>query len=106
MKGWRIGGPLIKRDKKREALARKMGPANICERGMTLPSGGAAKCGSSPRKGAGHGRGEDASRPRSLTPVGFRIMLPEVERNAGDPMLFHQAACTTKLTGKDGASLV
>jgi len=52
VKEWLNGDPMIERDKKREALARKLGPANICERGMTLPSRRAAVCGSAPRKEA------------------------------------------------------
>jgi len=50
VKEWLDGDPVIERDRKRESLARKLGPANICERGMTLPSRGAAACGSAPRK--------------------------------------------------------
>lgn len=38
LRGWLNDDPLIARDKKREALARELGPVNICERGMTLPS--------------------------------------------------------------------
>lgn len=38
LRGWLNDDPLIERDKKREALARELGPVNICGRGMTLPS--------------------------------------------------------------------
>lgn len=68
VKGWRNGDPFVERDKKREAMARKPGPANICERGMTLPSRGAAKCGSSPRNrsvGRSLRRGRSGTRPPS-----------------------------------------
>jgi len=52
VKEWLNGAPVITQDRKREALARKLGPAKICERGMKLPSRGAAACGSAPRKEA------------------------------------------------------
>lgn len=51
MRGWLNDDPVMERDRKREALARELGPAGICERGMTLPSRRAA-CGSAPRKEA------------------------------------------------------
>jgi DNA-binding transcriptional ArsR family regulator len=44
LKGWLNGDPVIERDKKREALARELGPATICERGMKLPARRAASC--------------------------------------------------------------
>ena len=44
LKGWLNDDPVIERDHKREALARELGPVNICERGMTLPARGAAAC--------------------------------------------------------------
>ena len=37
LKGWLTDDPVIERDRKREAMARKMGPVEICGRGMTLP---------------------------------------------------------------------
>ncbi len=37
LKGWLNDDPVVVRDRKREALARELGPAYICERGMTLP---------------------------------------------------------------------
>ena len=37
LKGWLNDDPVIERDRKREAMARKMGPVEICGRGMTLP---------------------------------------------------------------------
>jgi DNA-binding transcriptional ArsR family regulator len=52
LRGWLNGDPVVERDKKREALARELGPASICERGMTLPSRRAAACCPPPRKEA------------------------------------------------------
>lgn len=52
LSGWLNGDPVVQRDKKREALARELGPATICERGMTLPSRRAAACCPTPRKEA------------------------------------------------------
>jgi DNA-binding transcriptional ArsR family regulator len=52
LRGWLRDDPVIARDKEREALARALGPANICERGMTLPSRRAAACCPAPRKEA------------------------------------------------------
>ncbi len=52
LRGWLKDDPVIARDKEREALARELGPANICERGMTLPSRRAAACCPAPRKEA------------------------------------------------------
>lgn len=52
VKGWLNDDPVIARDRKREALARQMGPADICERGMTLPKGRGASCCPVPRKDA------------------------------------------------------
>ena len=46
------GDPVVEGDKKREALARELGPANICERGMTLPPRRATACCPAPRKEA------------------------------------------------------
>ncbi len=50
LKGWLNGDPVIGRDRKREALAREIGPAVICERGMVLPARRAAACCPGPRK--------------------------------------------------------
>jgi DNA-binding transcriptional ArsR family regulator len=52
LKGWLENDPVIARDRKREALARRLGPAAICERGMTLPARRAAACCPAPRKDA------------------------------------------------------
>jgi len=52
LKGWLNDDAMIGRDRKREALAREIGPAEICERGMTLPARRAAVCCPSPRKKA------------------------------------------------------
>ena len=52
VKGWLNDDPVIARDRKREGLAREMGPVDICERGMTLPKGRAAACCPGPRKDA------------------------------------------------------
>ena len=52
LRGWLNDDPVVERDKRREALARELGPANICERGMTLPSRRAAACCPAPRKEA------------------------------------------------------
>lgn len=37
LKGWLNDDPVILRDRKRESLARELGPVIICEGGMTLP---------------------------------------------------------------------
>ena len=52
LKGWLNDDPVIERDRKREALAREIGPAEICERGMTLPVRRNAACCPAPRKEA------------------------------------------------------
>lgn len=52
LKGWLNDDPVIGRDRKREALAREIGPAEICERGMTLPVRRNAACCPAPRKEA------------------------------------------------------
>ena len=44
VKGWMNDDPVVVRDRKREALAREIGPVEICERGMTLPARRAAAC--------------------------------------------------------------
>jgi len=50
LKGWLNDDPVIARDRKREALAREIGPVEICERGMTLPARRTAACCPAPRK--------------------------------------------------------
>jgi arsenate reductase/ArsR family transcriptional regulator len=37
LRGWLNDDPVVERDRKREAIARDVGPMEICERGMTLP---------------------------------------------------------------------
>jgi len=44
LKGWLNDDPIVSRDRKREGLARKLGPVNICDRGMTLPSRRSRPC--------------------------------------------------------------
>jgi len=48
LKGWLNDDPVVGRDRKREAIARKMGPVEICEREMTLPARWAGACCPSP----------------------------------------------------------
>lgn len=38
LKGWLGDDPVVARDRKRVALAREIGPVEVCGRGMTLPS--------------------------------------------------------------------
>jgi ArsR family transcriptional regulator len=38
LKGWLGDDPLVARDRNRVALAREIGPIEVCGRGMTLPS--------------------------------------------------------------------
>jgi ArsR family transcriptional regulator len=52
LKGWLNDDPVIRRDRKREALAREIGPAEICKRSMTLPVRRNAACCPAPRKEA------------------------------------------------------
>ena len=52
LKGWLEDDPVIGRDRRRETLARGIGPAKICERGMTLPARRAGACCPIPRKEA------------------------------------------------------
>ncbi|MGB7970340.1 MAG: metalloregulator ArsR/SmtB family transcription factor [Candidatus Deferrimicrobiaceae bacterium] len=52
LRNWLNDDSVVERDKKREALARELGPASICERGMTLPSRRAAASCPTPRKEA------------------------------------------------------
>lgn len=61
---WLNDDPIVARDRKREALARKLGPVNICDRGMTLPSRQSRSCCPSPRKLRNNGSG----RPRAELP--------------------------------------
>ena len=44
LKGWLNDDPTVGRDRKRGALAREIGPVEICGRGMTLPARRAAAC--------------------------------------------------------------
>ncbi|MBP2678641.1 MAG: putative Transcriptional regulator [Deltaproteobacteria bacterium] len=50
LKGWLNDDPVMERDRKREALAREIGPVDICERGMMLPPRRAAACCPAPRR--------------------------------------------------------
>jgi len=50
LRGWLNDDPVIGRDRKREAVAREVGPMEICERGMTLPARRAVSCCPTPRK--------------------------------------------------------
>jgi DNA-binding transcriptional ArsR family regulator len=53
LKGWLNDDPTVGRDRKRGALAREIGPVEICGRGMTLPARRAAACCPAPRISAG-----------------------------------------------------
>ncbi|RJP24347.1 MAG: ArsR family transcriptional regulator [Deltaproteobacteria bacterium] len=53
LKGWLNDDAMIVRDRKREVLARELGPIEICGRGMKLPSRRNAACCTAPRKEAG-----------------------------------------------------
>jgi ArsR family transcriptional regulator, arsenate/arsenite/antimonite-responsive transcriptional repressor len=44
LRGWLGDDPVIARDRKREAIARAVGPIEICERGMTLPARRTGAC--------------------------------------------------------------
>lgn len=44
VKGWLNEDPVVIRDRKRERLARELGPLKICGRGMTLPSRSSGSC--------------------------------------------------------------
>lgn len=44
LRGWLNEDPVIERDRKREAVARAVGPVEICERGMKLPRRKEACC--------------------------------------------------------------
>ncbi len=50
LKGWLNDAPVFEKDRKREAIARKLGPTEICERGMTLPARRTAVCCTAPRR--------------------------------------------------------
>jgi DNA-binding transcriptional ArsR family regulator len=50
LRGWLNDDPVIGRDRNREALAREVGPMEICERGMKLPARRAGVCCPAPRK--------------------------------------------------------
>jgi hypothetical protein len=52
VRGWMNDDPVVVRDRKREALAREIGPVEICNRGMTLPSRRALPCCPAPGKAA------------------------------------------------------
>lgn len=50
VKGWLNDDPVVARDRKREGIARDIGPVEICGRGMTLPVRRAASCCAAPGK--------------------------------------------------------
>ena len=50
LKGWLNDDPVVERDQKRGSLAREIGPAAICERGMTIPARRTAAFSPAPRK--------------------------------------------------------
>ncbi|MGE5698506.1 MAG: ArsR/SmtB family transcription factor [Deltaproteobacteria bacterium] len=52
LKNWLNDDPVLERDRKREAIARDVGPMEICERGMTLPARRSGACCPAPRKEA------------------------------------------------------
>lgn len=52
LKNWLNDDPVVERDRKREAIARDVGPMEICERGMTLPARRSGACCPAPRKEA------------------------------------------------------
>lgn len=49
LKGWLNEDPVVVRDRAREAVAREMGRAGVCGRGMTLPDGRKAACAAAAR---------------------------------------------------------
>ncbi len=49
LKKWLNEDPVVARDRARETVAREIGPAGVCERGMTLPEGRKAACACPPR---------------------------------------------------------
>jgi hypothetical protein len=52
LKEWLNDDPVIGRDRSREALAREVGPMEICARGMKLPARRAGACCPAPRNEA------------------------------------------------------
>lgn len=50
--GWLNDDPVVARDRRRETIAREIGPVEICGRGMTLPSRRGSSCCPSPGKAA------------------------------------------------------
>lgn len=52
LKNWLNDDPVVERDRKREAIARDVGPMEICERGMTLPARRSGACCPAHRKEA------------------------------------------------------
>src|SRR5512134_678129 len=50
LKGWLNDDPVMEKDRRREALARELGPLSICERGMKLPARRSGACCPTPRK--------------------------------------------------------
>ncbi len=50
LRGWLNDDPVVVRDRAREAVARELGPGEVCGRGMTLPERKA--CGSRARRAA------------------------------------------------------
>ena len=52
LKNWLNDDPVLERDRKREAIARDVGPMEICERGMTLRPRRSGACFPAPRKEA------------------------------------------------------
>lgn len=53
LKGWLNEDPVIGKDRNREATARRMGPVEVCEAGMTLPAHRAGACCPTPRNAGG-----------------------------------------------------
>jgi len=53
LRGWLNDDAVIGKDRKREAVAREVGPVEICERGMTLPARRAGACCPTSRNASG-----------------------------------------------------
>jgi len=53
LRGWLNGDPIIARDRERTSIARELGAARICARGMTLPRRKAVCCAPAPLGGTG-----------------------------------------------------
>ncbi len=53
LKGWLNHDPVVVRDRAREAIAREMGPGEVCGHGMTLPERRKAACGGTRREAEG-----------------------------------------------------